>query len=59
MTKPALASFNAIIATIGEISITPSGGITLRNGSKYGSQMRAKKSPTADSLAPGNQVRRM
>ena len=35
------------IATIGEISIIPSGGMILRNISKYGSQILPKNFPTA------------
>ncbi len=31
----------------------PIGGIILRNGSKYGSQMFVKKRPTFDSLVDG------
>jgi hypothetical protein len=50
-----LAKFNTRKATIGEISIIPKGGIILLNGSKYGSQIRAKNLPKAVSLAFGNQ----
>ena len=39
--KPLDANFRTKNATIGDISIIPSGGTNLRKGSRYGSQMRA------------------
>ncbi|SIF92410.1 Uncharacterised protein [Mycobacteroides abscessus subsp. abscessus] len=50
-----MANRRTKIATIGEISIIPSGGMNLRNGSRYGSHIRAKNWPMDDSLAFGNQ----
>ncbi|MCX2839971.1 hypothetical protein OQ279_17745 [Salinimicrobium sp. MT39] len=43
------------MATRGEISSMPIGGINLLNGSKYGSHILAKNCPIDDSLAFGNQ----
>lgn len=43
-----------MIATIGEISIMPSGGMIRRKGSKYGSQILARNCPIAEPRAFGN-----
>ena len=41
------------MATIGEISSIAIGGMIFLNGSRYGSQIEAKKRPTAVSLVLG------
>lgn len=41
------------MATIGEISIIPIGGINFRKNPKYGSHTDAKNRPTAESCAAG------
>ncbi len=52
--KPSVANRKIKIATSGEISIIPNGGIILLNGSKYGSQIFAKNCPIVVSRALGN-----
>lgn len=52
--NPEPAKRKTKIATIGEISIIPKGGMIRRKGSKYGSHILAKNCPTTDSRALGN-----
>jgi len=53
--KPDLASDRTIIATSGDKSIIPSGGMNFLKISRYGSQIFARITPKEDSRAPGNQ----
>lgn len=57
--NPDVAKRKTKIATIGEISIIPKGGMIRRKGSKYGSQILARNCPITDSLAFGNHESKM
>jgi hypothetical protein len=52
--SPVDAKFNTKMATRGEISIIPIGGMIFRKGARYGSQIFVKNRPIAVSRAFGN-----